>query len=289
MVNVFTEKAYAKVNFNLRVLPKRPDGFHDIESIFQTIDLFDELKVSVCEEPGCFVTCKTFDLPQQNTLTLAYQAFCHAVETDVPGVSVELIKGIPSGGGLGGGSSDAAALIRVLEKICGVKLTDQQLDYVAGKTGSDVFFFMHCDSEGKGCALVSGRGEYVENITPRTDLLLLLIFPNISSSTKEAYALVDDQLSKEMKNKYPSLKELEGIYLDTPSNWTFKNTFTPSLCDKYSDLSKGLCDLRKFGADYSDMTGSGSTLFGVFISEQQAFFCKNLLADTWNCKIVHLV
>ena len=118
------EKAYAKVNFNLRVLPSRTDGYHSIESIFQTIDLFDELEVSVTEENGCFVECPSMKLPLQNTLTKAYDAFCSIAGVEVPGVKVVLKKGIPSGGGLGGGSSDAAALVRGLCKICKVKLDE---------------------------------------------------------------------------------------------------------------------------------------------------------------------
>ena len=121
----FTEKAYAKVNFNLRVLPKRPDGFHNLESIFQTISLFDELEVSVEKETGCFVECSSLALPDDNTLTSAYKAFCSVVnpQVKVPGVKVVLKKGIPAGGGLGGGSSDAAALVRVLERLCKVRLS----------------------------------------------------------------------------------------------------------------------------------------------------------------------
>ena len=134
-------RAYAKINFGLKVLPLREDGFHNLESIFQTIGLYDELIVTWNEVKSCVVSCDSMQLPSKNTLTSAYQAFCEAVEVDVPGIRVNLIKGIPSGGGLGGGSADAAALVRVLEKLCRVKLSVKQLDYVASKTGSDVSKF----------------------------------------------------------------------------------------------------------------------------------------------------
>ena len=94
-------RAYAKINFGLKVLPLREDGFHNLESIFQTIGLYDELIVTWNEEKSCVVSCDSMQLPSKNTLTSAYQAFCEAVEVDVPGVRVNLIKGIPSGGGLG--------------------------------------------------------------------------------------------------------------------------------------------------------------------------------------------
>ncbi len=285
----FTEKAYAKVNFNLRVLSKRSDGFHNLESIFQTIDLFDELKVSVAEESGCFVECSSIDIPKDNTITKAYSAFCQITGGKVPGVRVLLKKGIPSGGGLGGGSSDAAAMVRVLEKICNIKLSGDQLYFIAEKTGSDVFFFMHCNSEGRGCALVSGRGEIVKNIKARTDLFLVLVFPQICSSTKEAYAIVDDRLEQETFCNCPKLDELEGIYRKAPSKWIFMNTFTPSLCGKYSELSRALGELKNGGAEYADMSGSGSTLFGVFSLRQRAKACMKLLATTWNCALVQLL
>ena len=283
------EKAYAKVNFNLRVLPCRTDGYHSIESIFQTIDLFDELEVSVTEESGCFVECPSLKLPLQNTLTKAYDAFCSVAGVAVPGVKVVLKKGIPAGGGLGGGSSDAAALVRALCKICKIKLDENQLDYIADKTGSDVFFFMHCNDKGRGCALVSGRGEGIKKITPRRDLFLLLVFPEISSSTKEAYALVDKRLACGTDDDFVAFDSLEEEYRKNPSEWHFKNTFTPSLCGVYSDLEAALGTLKNSGADFCDMSGSGSTIYGVFTSKQRAKSNMKLLAATWNCALVRLL
>jgi 4-diphosphocytidyl-2-C-methyl-D-erythritol kinase len=289
MLNEYVERAYAKVNFNLKVLPKRSDGFHNIESIFQTVDLFDELNVTTSENDCCNVVCEKLNLPVQNTLTMAYQAFRECTACDVPGIRVVLKKGIPAGGGLGGGSSDAAALIRVLEKMCGLKLSESQLDYIAGKTGSDVFFFMHCGPDGKGAALVSGRGEHVKRIESRQDLLLLLVFPAVASSTKEAYSLVDEDIQKGYKVKCPDFKDLASIYADEPKNWGFKNSFTPSLCSKYKEIDRALEQLKKTGADYVEMSGSGSTVFGVFTLRQQAIYSSNLLADSWNCVLAQTV
>lgn len=289
MDEIFTEKAYAKVNFNLRVLPVREDGYHNIESIFQTIELFDELEVSVLEESGCFVDCSSIKLPLNNTLTSAYDAFCRVAGTKVPGVKIVLKKGVPSGGGLGGGSSDAAALVRVLERICNIQLSDSQLEFIAEKTGSDVFFFMKCRPDGTGCALVSGRGEKVKMINGRTDLFLVLVFPDVCSSTKEAYSLVDETLKCENSCKYPAFEELEGVYQKAPSDWIFMNTFTPALCGVYSDLSRALSTLKDAGSEFCDMSGSGSTLYGVFTKRQQAEACLELLKLSWNCALVRLL
>ena len=281
--------AYAKVNFGLRVLPGRADGFHGIESIFQTVDLYDELTLTTTDEKGCVVHCSDMELPENNTLTKAYNAFCKVVRCEVPGVRVELKKGIPSGGGLGGGSSDAAALTRMLERLCNVRLSDSELDNIAAETGSDVFFFMHCDERGRGCALVSGRGEVVKKIHGRDDLFLVLIFPEVSSSTKEAYALVDEALACGNVLISPEFDELELVYRRPPENWTFINTFTPVISAKYKDIGRAIEALRALGCEYAEMSGSGSTVFGIFSSRQEAESAVKELTGSWNCKLARTV
>ena len=282
-------RAYAKVNFGLRVLPGRSDGFHGIESIFQTVDLYDELTLTTVAEKGCFVHCSSMKLPENNTLTKAYNAFCKLADCEVPGLEIDLKKGIPSGGGLGGGSSDAAALTRMLETLCNVRLSDSELDDIAAETGSDVFFFMHCDEMGQGCALVSGRGENVKRIHGREDLFLVLIFPEVSSSTKEAYALVDEAFSRGKFLVSPEFDELELVYRRPPENWTFINTFTPVISAKYKDIGRAIEALRALGCEYAEMSGSGSTVFGVFTSRQEAESAVEKLSDSWNCKLARTV
>lgn len=284
-------KAYAKVNFGLKVYPKREDGFHNLEGIFQTIDLYDELIVSESKDSGCKVICKTMSLPEKNTLTVAYDAFCKAVgpEINVPGVVVELIKGIPAGGGLGGGSSDGAALIRALEKICNIRLSYEQKDYIAAQTGSDVFFFIHGDDEGKNCAIVSGRGEFIKKIVPRKDLFLLLILPSCNSITKEAYSLLDKFYEECNSVECPDYSELEFIYNKSIQNWTFKNSFTPVVMNAIPEVHNALGDLQKEGCCYSEMSGSGSTVFGVFTNVQQVEAIYSLLSEKWTCKLTKTI
>ncbi|MCR5188321.1 MAG: 4-(cytidine 5'-diphospho)-2-C-methyl-D-erythritol kinase [Treponema sp.] len=296
MLKEVSSRAYAKVNFGLRVLPKglgsfhNSDGFHNIESIFQTIDLCDELRVTPISERACIVHCDSMQLPENNTLSLAYNAFCECTGRDSIGLEVNLIKGIPAGGGLGGGSSDAAALIRILQRFYDIELNDKQLDYIASKTGSDVFFFMHCDKEGRGCALVSGRGEFVKKIeNPRDDLYLVMIFPESKSSTKEAYALIDQAFSEGKEIKSPELNELEDIYRMDPGKWTFINTFTPVIASANEEIGRAIEALKNVGCCYTEMSGSGSTVFGAFTDRQQAISASNLLGETWNCKLVQTV
>ena len=262
--------APAKVNLGLKVLPVRGDGFHEIESIFQTVNIFDKLEIKFLADYGkCSVFCESLILPKKNTITLAYDAFCEVVSVPVHSVSVRLTKRIPDGGGLGGGSSDAAAFIRALEKAYDLSLTDAQLDFIASKVGSDVFFFIHCEKDGCGCAVVSGRGENLRFVSKRSDLYFVLAFPNVHSSTKEAYALIDEQFDKTALI-YPSLDKLESIYYLPVEEWTVKNAFTPVLINKYPEIEVCLKSIKKTGALYAEMSGSGSTVFGIYTVREKA-------------------
>ena len=285
--------AYAKVNFGLNVLPKiggeQKNEYHNLESIFQTVDLYDVLTVEKNDSTFCTVICNDMELPEKNTLTNAYDAFFEITGLKKVGICVELKKGIPSGGGLGGGSSDAAALVRALQEICDIKLNRNQLDFIASKTGSDVFFFMNCDEQGKGCALVWGRGEYVKKISPRKDLFLVLIFPQQNSSTREAYALLDEAYKRGEKLESPSFDDFENIYNRSVEDWTFINSFTPVISNSCEEIRLALKDLHKVGCCYSEMSGSGSTVYGVFTLRQQAISASNLLGEAWKCKLVQTV
>lgn len=275
--------APAKVNLGLKVYPKREDGFHNIESIFQTVKLYDKLTVSpILKKNTCKVTSLGLELPETNTLTLTYKAFCALTGCDF-GVKVTLEKHIPSGGGLGGGSSDAAYFLKALAELNGVFLDKDLADGVATKVGSDVFFFLHSgeDEYKNGCAVVTGRGEIVKKIEPRKDLYFLLVFPEVFVSTKEAYGLLDDSYSEGKFISCPKLTELEMIYRSPVKEWTFANSFTPVLLQKYPEIGRALGDVKKSGAVWADMSGSGATVFGVFDDKEKATKAFTLLKKSW--------
>ena len=286
-------KAPAKVNIGLKVLKKRADGFHNIESIFQTLDFSDELHVRRIPQKECIVRCPQMQLPLENTLTKTYSAFCSETNIDF-GIEVLLDKFLPAGGGLGGGSSDGASLLKGLSDLAEIQLTDSLADAVAEKVGSDVFFFLHSGfvPKGRGCALVSGRGEVVKAIEPRTDLSFLLIFPGIHSSTKEAYSLVDQAYESGLyeskyKVSYPDFSELKRLYYGFAGAWKFTNSFTPVLIDKYPLIGAALKDILECGADWADMSGSGATVFGVFKSDAAAKEAYLKCQKKWKCVVAH--
>lgn len=275
MPNEIREYASAKINLNLLVLPRREDGFHEIESIFQVISVRDELTVIPADGyDSCTIECQDMILPENNTLALAYKAFGKVTGIRSRAVSVSLVKKIPSGGGLGGGSSDAAALVRALEKLNGIKLSEEQLDVIASDVGSDVFFFMHCDGGAGGCAVVTGRGENVLKICRRSDLFFVLVFPGVHSSTREAYSLVDERNSAVRGicriDEFPRAKDLERIYNLPVGKWSFMNSFTDVLSEKYPEIKHSIEELKAQKALFCDVSGSGSTVFGVFASRCDA-------------------
>lgn len=271
--------APAKINIGLHVLPGCVNGFHRLESIFQTVTLFDTLVVRASEKNGCVVDCEGMELPSDNTISLSYTAFRSVTGIDNFGVRVELKKRIPSGGGLGGGSSDAAACIRAFETLNGITLSVRQLEAIASRIGSDVFFFLLCGAE--GCAVVTGRGEIVKPIRARDDLCILLVFPDVHSSTKEAYALLDESFAAGKIAPCPAYADLETVYTTPVSGWSFVNSFTPSLVSRFPEIGFALDDLRRVGASYAEMSGSGSTVYGIFSSEEEAENARSVLASSW--------
>ena len=271
--------APAKINIGLHVLPGCVNGFHRIESIFQTVTLFDTLVVRASEKNGCVVDCEGMELPSDNTISLSYTAFRSVTGIDNFGVRVELKKRIPSGGGLGGGSSDAAACIRAFEALNDITLSVRQLEAIASRIGSDVFFFLLCGAE--GCAVVTGRGEIVKPIRARSDLCILLVFPDVHSSTKEAYALLDESFAAGKIAPCPAYADLETVYTTPVLGWSFVNSFTPSLVSRFPEIGFALDDLRRVGASYAEMSGSGSTVYGIFSSEEEAENARSVLASSW--------
>ncbi len=284
MTDSVTVLAPAKINLGLKVLPQRGDGFHNLQSIFTTVGLFDKIKVQLIEEKNtCLVSCDSMELPVENTFTKSYKAFC--VLTGVQtGVSVSVEKHIPSGGGLGGGSSDASSFIQSLNTIFSTNLSDENLSHISGIVGSDVYFFtsaLNADDKRRVssfvpyAAFVSGRGEKVEEIKCRNDYHVLLVMLGVSVSTKEAYALVDGCMKTENSPLEKSF--FEKMYGQPVRDWQFVNDFTRPVCDRYPAILDALNMLHDAGADFADMSGSGSTVYGIFGNLDVAVNAKKLL------------
>jgi 4-diphosphocytidyl-2-C-methyl-D-erythritol kinase len=297
--------APAKINIGLVVSPGT-GGYHNIESVFQTVDLCDELAVETQDAAGVIVRCAGADIPAQNTLTVAFEAFCEEAavlrqspvrDAGVFGARVALMKRIPQGAGLGGGSSDAAAFVRALEMVYGVRLDRAAKTRIAAKTGSDVFFFMEAFSAADaGCsfdregnlpvkidafaAVVTGRGENVKRIGARNDLFFVLVYPGVCVSTREAFALLDAERGAGGERP-PALGELEAMYREGAKSWRFVNSFTKPVSRVFPDIARALDDVKETGAAFTGMSGSGSAVFGVFESRGAADDAVRRLKLKW--------
>ncbi len=291
--------APAKINLGLKVFPKRADGYHDIASIFSTVSLCDSVTVELLDGAEtrncCIVDCDGMILPDDNTLTKTYKAFCVLTGID-RGVHVKVEKKIPAGGGLGGGSSDSSAFLKSIDILFGTRLSNSDLMNISGKVGSDVFFFTEAqcsikdDSDFLGkrfSAFVSGRGEKIKRIEARNDFSVLLVFPGESVSTPLAYRLVDSRETAVAENvSLLDCNSLESVYRLPVVEWTFENDFTVPVAGAFPKVGEALECLRSSGADFVDMSGSGSTVFGVFADRDQAVFAKRHLEVRWRTALV---
>ena len=248
-------KAHAKINLGLRVLYKRPDGYHELRTVFQTISLADSLEISFT--PGRTTNiemCGTPHIPDNLAERAARLLLQTAGKTG--SVRIDLAKAIPAGAGLGGGSSDAAAVLLALPVLAGIRIPFTQLSALAAKLGSDVPFFLY-----GGTALGLGRGEELYPLPDRPAEQALLIAPAVHSSTADAYRDVSATLTNnELQNK-----------LDSFQRWAWGehkssiiNDFEPAVLARYPELAGIRERLRRAGATRVSMTGSGSAIFGIF-------------------------
>jgi len=271
--------APCKINLHLRVLGIRDDGYHGIESVFQLISLADELSVSIGGDRGsCPVISPRMELPRENTLTKAVDQF--RLETGITdGLRVEIEKRVPAGAGLGGGSSDAAFLLKALDRLFDTGLSREAMCRMAAAVGSDVPFFMSAEA-----AVVTGRGECVTPIASRRDLFGVLVWPDVHCSTREAYSLVDDWIADGLDSGrlWPRASELEGLYTGFVSGWSaFGNSFTAPVEAKFPEIRRAREAIEAQGAIFSAMTGSGSSVFGLFDGEKEANAACLKLSTQW--------
>jgi 4-diphosphocytidyl-2-C-methyl-D-erythritol kinase len=227
-------KSYAKINWSLRILGKRSDGFHDLETVFQTISLHDELTFH--EGEGLTLTCDDPSIPTDETNLILRAASAVGAKH----VRIDLRKRIPAGGGLGGGSANAATTLRVLGR--------DNLHEIALSLGSDVPFFLV-----GGTAYATGRGEVLTPIEPMNGVPLLLVLPEERVITREAFARI---------TRYS-----EPLGIDAYRDFSaFTNDFEEPVFEMLPRLRTLKERLYASGAKWAQMSGSGSTLFGVYES-----------------------
>lgn len=266
-------RSFAKVNLTLDVLGKRPDGYHAIESVMQTIGLRDNISLSLGGAPGIRLTCDMDGIPT-DARNLAHQAASAVIEASgvSPGVEIAIEKQIPVEAGLGGGSSNAAAVMRGLGLLVG--LSEVDVFGLAAQVGSDVPFFMV-----GGTAHVSGRGEYVHALPDVSEMWIVVVKPPFGISTPWAYRRLDEirtaggQATAGSERVTVSQRVVEYIRSGSPVSGLHSlvsNDLEPVAMEQHPEIAQMGDALRESGARAALMCGSGSAAFGLFDDESQA-------------------
>jgi 4-diphosphocytidyl-2-C-methyl-D-erythritol kinase len=271
-------RALAKINLDLRVLHARPDGYHEIRTIFQTVSLADIIDVEFTPARGSTIQIEgDIDIPD-NLIAKAATLALNAMRVTAR-VEFRLRKRIPMGAGLGGGSSDAAAVLLALPALAGRPVALPRLMELAAELGSDVPFFLL-----GGAAVALGRGTELYPLPDSRPSAGLLIAPAVHVSTAAAYRALTPRLTTEsQQNKIVSFQlqawgEL-GAGASGPSGHTGVNDFETVVFEQFPQLAALKQRLVKLGANPAMMTGSGSALFGLFRTREQANRAKKSFAD----------
>jgi 4-diphosphocytidyl-2-C-methyl-D-erythritol kinase len=246
----------AKINLGLNITGRRPDGYHNIETVFYPVNLCDALEMVVRRERADkdVLELTGYELPgkpEENIILRAAEMLRKKFQ--IPYLNIHLHKSIPAGAGLGGGSSDAACMLRAINRICNLSLSTYELKTLATSLGSDSPFFIDCRP-----SLASGRGEILKPVSLFLNgLFIVLVNPGILISTKEAYdscvpAIPERSLNDTIKKPVSDWKDL------------MINDFEKTIFLKHPGLKKIKQELYDSGAVYSSMSGSGSTVYGIF-------------------------
>ncbi|MDM7996972.1 MAG: 4-(cytidine 5'-diphospho)-2-C-methyl-D-erythritol kinase [Acidobacteriota bacterium] len=257
-------RSFAKINLLLSVLGRRADGYHDIQTVFQSIDLYDELEFKPSSRLELHCDSLAGLRPEDNLVWKAASLLLSHLP-EKRGVSITLEKRIPAGAGLGGGSSNAAVTLLALRRFWNIGIPDSDLASIAARLGADVAYFLT-----GGLALGEGKGENIRPLpdTPRQHLVV--IFPGVHISTAEAYgslnlgltsSTVDHRIQRFLGQVENGHYALTGIF----------NDFEVSILPAYPPVSDAKSFLSARGAIASLLSGSGSSVFGFFSNEESAF------------------
>lgn len=276
--------AFAKINLGLKVLYKRPDRFHEIATVFQTISLADTISIDARPAQSTFVqTTATVEIPGENLCTRAAHAFLERFGLTAE-VNIHIEKVIPMGGGLAGGSTDAGAVLLALPSLLGVAASAEDLHSIAAILGSDLPFFLL-----GGTAEASGRGEILERLPDVQPLHGVLIAPGLHISTPLAYAGLARPAAAELtgEDRDAIIKKfrvlVRSVHEDQPlAVWAddCENDFEIVAFAQHEVLSSMLKRIEASGARLARMSGSGSTLFGLYDSAEAAqVACEQLKVE----------
>jgi|TARA_B100000902_G_scaffold21679_1_gene26071 4-diphosphocytidyl-2-C-methyl-D-erythritol kinase len=256
-------ESYAKINIGLHVLNKRKDDFHNIVTIFQEINFSDQLIVEESKN-NLFDTNVTWLNRENNTCTQAVDIL-QKEHPGLPNFNIFLKKNIPTNAGLGGGSSNGTATLKAIDRLCGLNLKKEKITYFAEKISADSTFFVDGKLQGgeeKGQKLSPIKNTYIDNY-------ILLVMPDIKIQTSEAFMFIKKYLVKgETDIKLSQM--LEELKINNLSSELFYNDFEMYVFKTHPEIGKIKLEILDLGAKYASLSGSGSTVFGIFSDKQKA-------------------
>lgn len=278
MEQIYT-KARAKINLNLEILEKREDGYHNIESVFQKINLYDEIYIRK-NQTNTFELETNFKVLNNNE-NIVYKAYICLKEKypNITGVSVKINKKIPMQAGLAGGSTDCASFILGMNKLFNLNLSKNEIENIGKRLGADVVPCLY-----NRAIMSEGIGDKVTQINTNFKYYILVIKPEVSCSTKDMYEKLDSQNKFMYYNKSKSIiKALENNNLEGLCDNLY-NAFEEVVEPK--EIIKNLkFELLNLGAINSLMTGSGSAVYGIFKNKQEAKKAYKILKEKYQVYI----
>ena len=271
------EGAFAKLNLTLDVLDKRPDGYHDIKSIMQAISIRDDVEIDIGTGRPWSLECTAEGIPtdETNLAWKAAEAYCQALHKDPGGIAIRIHKRIPSGAGLGGGSADAAAVLRALNRHYGDPLSILALAELGAQVGSDVPFCVLC-----GTAMAEGRGERLRKLPDMPDCVFVVCKPDFSVSTPELYHKIDSVAIPRRPDNQAMESALLAGDIGKIADLIY-NVFDPVVTAEHLEMNyiKSICN--SYGALGMQMTGSGSAVYAIMPSFEYAAVVCNMLKDNY--------
>lgn len=271
------EGAFAKLNLTLDVLGKREDGYHDLKSVMQTVSVRDDVEIDVGTGKPWVLHCGADGIPEDET-NLAWKAakvYLDAIGKDPGGLEIRITKRIPSQAGMGGGSADAAAVLRALNRHYGEPLSILALAELGAQVGSDVPFCTVC-----GTAMVEGRGERLRKLPDMPDCFFVICKPDFSISTPELYRRLDEQII----HKHPDNQAMESALISGDLGKVCENiynVFDPVVTREHLELNYIKSILNSYGSVAQQMTGSGSAVFGIVENFEYAAVICNMLKENY--------
>ena len=267
------EGAFAKLNLTLDVLGKREDGYHDLKSVMQTVSIRDDVEIDVGTGKPWKLTCTVEGIPtdERNLAWKAAKVFCDAMKLDPNGLEIRITKRIPTGAGMGGGSADAAAVLRALNQHYDSPLSILALAELGAQVGSDVPFCTLC-----GTAMVEGRGERLRKLPDLPDCVFVVCKPEFSVATPELYSKIDETAIPQRPDHQAMETALLMGDLKKISDHVY-NVFDPIVTQDHLELNYIKSIFNSYGALIGQMTGTGSACFAMVESfEHAAIICDML-------------